>query len=288
MRIGRSACKGWLPSISLAVLTLLHGAAQSRADVAVGPLERIPAGTSIWDAKSQGFSNVILFVTGKLAAGDLSAANDTTKYYAELFNLAYLAKVAPAPQGGYKLDRIAVGFSTKINGKDIAVTADTANQLGARLSLIGRSVLSGNENALQDLVVLATSPTFAVVDAPGVFYYQMKHQQMVVRFCIWVSPEGKLGTVCWLLQKAAGGLAFAENTFQFLPPSMVENRQMHVDGSRFTFGIPSADAFAIMTIPQGKAYPITDRLRRFGSATQYTPDSLNELAASLSEAMTTK
>jgi hypothetical protein len=226
-----------------------------------------------------------LFVKAKLAAGDLDAVSESMNYYGELFNLVYMANAKANPGQGFTLDRIAVGFSTKINGKDVVVTADTANKLGANLSFIGKSVLSGNEDTLKGITLTASNRTFAVVDAPTVVHYQKKHQMMNTRFVIWASPQGKIGTAVWLLQKKGDQFVFPEKTFQCLPPAMIENRVMHVDGSRISLGIPSFGAFAMVSISQGTPYAVTDRLRQAGSAVQFTAESLVRLDASLSEAM---
>jgi hypothetical protein len=272
-------------SLVLGAVVLHGGSNCALAELAPGPLERIPSGTVVWEAKSGGFSNVILFVKGRMSAGDVDSVSSSMKYYGDLFNLVYLANATATPGQGYSLDRIAVGFSTKIDGKDVVITADTAKSLGAGLNFIGKSVLSGNEDALKAITLTASNRTSAVVDAPAVMLYQDKHQLMNVRFFIWVSPDGKIGTAAWLLQRTGDQLTFADKTFQYLPPAMIEDRVLHVDGSRITLGIPSSDALALVTIPQGKPYNVTDRLRQTGASAQFNADSLNQLAASLAEAM---
>jgi len=263
-------------------------ASDARTELPVQRIARIPAGTEVWNGAKQGYSNVILFVKGKLAAGDLNSVSDSMNYYGELFNLVYMANIKSEAGKKPVLDRIAVGFSTKIKGKDIVITADTANQIGAGLNFIGRNVLSGNEEALNAITITAKTPTVAVVDAPAVVQFQNKHQLMVARFVIWVSPDGKLGTVVWLLQKTRNQYEFAEKVFQFLPPSMIENRVMHVDGSQITLGIPSASAFAIVSIPQGTPIQVTDQLRQAGAAPRFSTESLNQLVASLAGALKQK
>src|SRR5690606_14334126 len=73
------------------------------------PLGRIPAGTAFDPAKfdtapPRGFNRLVLFVNGRLASGDVDAAGDLVRKYAEVFNLVYLANVERQGAGRYYLD----------------------------------------------------------------------------------------------------------------------------------------------------------------------------------------
>jgi len=248
-------------------------------------IDRIPPGTVVFDRSSREFSDVILFIKGKLEAGDTDVVNDTTRFYGDLFNLVYMANVKRA-NNGFKLDTVAVGFSSKIDGRDIVVSSETARDLGLSLNIIGRSVLSGNERALQDITVMAKNDQCAVIDAPAIVRFNDRNEPMVVRFFIWTSrADGQLGTTVWLLAKNGKGYRLAEDTFNFLPPEMVEERVLYVDGSQFTLGIPSATAFAMTAIPQGRSFKFTDRMRRVAAIETFTPQTFNELIVSAAEAM---
>ena len=270
--------------------TASHGESPS---VLPQPLPRIPPGTVVNAQNMQGFTDLILLVRGHLTAGDTSAVNDTTRYYGSLFNLVYLANVTKHAEKGFLLDRVAVGFVTKIRGQDVVVTAETESKLNAGLNFIGRQVLAGNEKALEDVTLVAKNDYGALVDAPALLFRDKKHQPMVVRFFIWVSPDGKVGTCDWLLlknldSKAANRLVLGDDTFNYLPPKMEEDRVLHVDGSRFTLGIPAADAFALVKIPQGRAYPISEQLKLLAPKGQYSDEEFSDLAGALSVAMSVK
>jgi len=248
-------------------------------------LDRIPPGTVVFDKANRGISDLILFVKGKLEAGDLDAVTDTTRFYGDLFNLVYMANTKKGPNG-FELDTVKVGFSSKINRQDVVVNSATARDLGLSLNLIGRSVLSGNERALEDIVMVARNRQSAVVDAPAVVRFNDRNQRMTVRFFIWVSvADGQIGTTVWLLSRDTKGFAFAEDTFNFLPSDMIEERVLHVDGTQFTLGIPSATAFAMTAIPQGRAFRMTERFKRVGASDTFTTQTFNELIASIAEAM---
>jgi hypothetical protein len=248
-------------------------------------IDRIPPGTVVFDPSTRILSDVILFIKGKLEAGDTDVVNDTTRFYGDLFNLVYMANVKKA-NNGFKLDTVAVGFSSKIQGRDIVVSSETARDLGLSLNIIGRSVLSGNERALQDINVMAKNDQSMVIDAPAIVRFNDRNERMVVRFFIWTSvADGQLGTTVWLLAKNGNGYRLAEDSFNFLPPEMVEERILHVDGSQFTLGIPSATAFAMTSIPQGRPFKFTDRMRRVAAVETFTTQTFNELILSAAEAM---
>jgi len=278
-------CRGQEVKQTSQTRTPKDGDAKQNQPIASRILDRIPAGTSVHDEKNRGFTNLILFVKGRLEAGDVEAVSDTTKYYADLFNLVYMANVTKDSEG-FALDKVAVGFSTGIGQNDIVVTSETAKAIGLSLSFIGKGVLSGNEAALNDIKVTAKDRFMAIIDAPSVMQFEGKHQTMIARFFIWVTPtDGRVGTVVWLLQNKNKQYTFADNEINYLPPSMVEDRVMHVDGSKFTLGIPSSKAFAMMSLPKGRAYKIDDTMQDIGSQSSYTPAMLKELSRSLAKIM---
>lgn len=248
-------------------------------------IQRIAPGTVVFDHENRGYSNLILFSKGKLEAGDTQAVNSTTRYYGDLFSLVYMANVKKVGDK-FRFDRVAVGYSSKINGKDVVVNSETAGKLGLSLNLIGKAVLSSNERALTDITVVAKNDQCVVIDAPAIVRYNNRNEPMMVRFFIWTSEiDGRVGTTIWLLAKNGKGYQLAEKTFNFLPPEMVEDRILYVDGSQFTVGIPSATAFAMTSIPQGRAYEFTDRMRKVAAAESFTTQTFNELIVSVAEAL---
>lgn len=276
--------------VGLVITTVWAFPAQGVENVASKEIEpklidRIPPGTVVFDTSTRSLSDLILFTKGKLEAGDTDVVNDTTRFYGDLFNLVYMANVKKA-DNGFKLDTVAVGFSSKIQGRDIVVNSETARELGLSLNIIGRSVLSGNERSLQDINVMAKNDQCVVIDAPAIVRFNDRNERMVVRFFIWTSvADGQLGTTVWLLAKNGNGYKLAEDSFNFLPPEMVEERILHVDGSQFTLGIPSATAFAMTSIPQGRPFKFTDRMRRVAAVETFTTQTFNELILSAAEAM---
>ncbi|MEM6365006.1 MAG: pyruvate kinase, partial [Planctomycetota bacterium] len=218
--------------------------------------------------------------------GDISAVTDTVRYYAEIFNLVMLADARPDNQGTHYLREVAIGFSMHIGDRNVVVTSDTQGQLGGDLSIIGRSVLSGNYDALSDLKQVARTPQTMLIDAPALMLRSGKHVKMIVRYFVWVDPgSGRIGTLAWLLD-TAGRFEGQSPTLQVLPPMMMEDRVMHVDGEQFNFlGIPSPTAFALVQMPQGQAFPVTEAMRPLAGKPTYDPESYAKLVNAITAAL---
>jgi hypothetical protein len=256
---------------------------------------RIPAGTKFDETPPENWTNIISFVEGRLASGDVDKTSETMRYYARLFNIVMLANVVKGDAGTFELDKVGMGFSMKIDGMNTVVTSDTQKELGGKLSMIGRSVLDGNVDSLDKVFQVARNQTSMVIDAPAVMLRDGEHREMTVRYLVWVSPaDGRLGTVAWLLDqdgsRGATNEAYkiAEDTVQFLPANFHEERIMNVKGDQINFmGIPSKEAFALAQTPQGKAYKYTDALRDVAGLRTYDQQSYLALLAAMSKALAT-
>lgn len=249
------------------------------------PIALIPAGTKFGEQPPEDWSNLISFVKGQLTRGDVEAVTDTVRYYAEIFNLVMLANAEPNADGKYVLDEVAVGFSMVIDEQNVIVTPGTQSKLGGNLSLIGRGVLDGNVAALAKVEQVARTSNNMIIDAPATLLRDGKHREMVVRYYIWVFPEnGNVGTLVWLLDPVKKQLQVADAVVQLLPPNMREDRIMNVDKDEFNFlGIPSKDAFALVQIPQGTAFEMTDEMKAVAAESSYTPESLAKLTATIAQ-----
>lgn len=258
-------------------------------DTVVKPLERIPAGTRFLDQPPKDWSNVVLFVEGRIASGDVDVVSDTVAYYSKLFNLVFLANTTTDSKGSPVLDRVAVGFSMKIDGLNTVITTDTQRQLNAGLSLIGRSVLSGNEDALSDIVQVGRTPESILIDAPTVMLFQGEHRRMICRYAIWAKASGNgVGCAVWLLDipdDKRANYRVPQETFQLLPNGMREDRVLNVKSDFFTFGIPSKEAFALVRIPQGTAIPVSDDMAKVAGARRMTAATYASIWSTMSGAI---
>lgn len=256
-------------------------------------LDSIPPGTRFVDDPPEGWTNIIAFVDGKLTDGDVEDVSSMVKKYASMFNLVKLANVVRADDGSFVLDKVAIGFSTKIEGVNTVVTSKTEGKLGGNLGMIGRSVLDGNIESLEKVKQVARNKTSMVIDAPAIMLRDGEHKEMVVRYFIWVSPNnGQLGTVTWLLDEdpssgaTAEKYAIADDTIQYLPPNFKEERKMNVKAEKFNlFGVPAKDAFALVQLPQGRAYSYTSDLKEVACLRNFDQQSYMSLLTAMAQAL---
>ncbi|MEN1681218.1 MAG: pyruvate kinase [Planctomycetota bacterium] len=279
-----------LPIFALLVLPLLasNAPAQDPAwDFTPKPMPRIPAGVVVGGEKVEGWSDPVLFVRGKLTAGDTNAVSDMVRKYGEMFNLVVLANVGQESTGEYYLDKVAVGFSTKIAGRNVVITRDTHSQLGANLGIIGGLVFAGNDDALKDAKQVARYRHGLVMDAPTQMLVGGEHRLRMVRHFYWVSKStGKLGTLLWSMDDAGGAAYQTVGEMQLLPPQMLEDRVMHVDGSEFDFlGRPSKNAFALVRLPQGRAIGMGAELKQAAGVRRFDQGSYIRLLTLVSQSI---
>lgn len=252
------------------------------------PMPTIADGVRFSDGPPEGWSHMILFVEGRIASGDVSAASSRVRDYASLFNLVILADVAQDAEGIYRLQKAGMGFTTKVNGHNTVVTADTANGHGANLGFVARQVLEANEESLKDIKVVVRSRNHLLFDAPTIMLYEGEHEPMMVRYLIWASPKtGRVSSFVWLLENTSEEEAYrpVEDAIQMLPENMREDRVLNVKGDRFLFGIPAKDAFALVRIPQGRAIRYTERLSKMAGLRNYDAGQFTELLQALTAAV---
>jgi hypothetical protein len=259
-------------------------ASTALCDVVPRRLEHIPVGTVIGQEAPKDWTNLVLFATPTLSEEDVRDAPKMATHYVRMFKYTLLAKVVGTQEGAktaYKLQRVACGFAVDINGKE--TVADSKNTLGAELGLYGRRILTESEALLdKEVLQVARTGTLMVLDDLSTMLSGRDHLKMTLRHAILVDPDtGRLSTFVWLLSKTASGFEPAEKTLQLLPPNMHEARLLHVLRDRFTVGIPSPDAFALVRIPQGRAIPYTPDLQQAATAGSFTCDQVFALESAL-------
>lgn len=266
---------------ALASMTLIL-AASTAVDVDPRPMEPIPPGTVIGDGPPRGWTDLVLFATPRIGAGDVDQAPSVAASYASLFRFAVLARVGPGEDGGRVLEKVAIGTALDIQGRNVVADAD--HTFGADLGLIGRSVLAENVRILKDdFRQVARTATMVVFDVDTYVRRAEGHKRMVLRHVVLASSAtGKISTFAWLLAPdPSGGYALAERGLQKLPLGFREDRVLSVDGGKFTLGIPSSDAFALAKVPQGTALGYSDALRAVAATRRFSAESARKLEAEL-------
>jgi hypothetical protein len=300
--LARIACWGG----AWAIPALGQGA---EALVTPRPVAVIPPGTAIADRPPEGWSHLIVKSQPRVGAAGADKVAAVTIEMAGLLFTAILADAQmnslsggagqshfrgvgrenrdspqerlPAP---YFLSNVAIGLGTRVQGRDVIVSSDTQERLGAKLGFIARSVLAGAEKRLARMQCVARSRTMAIIDAPGVLLVDGQHQLVVLRYAILVHPQtGRLDALDWSLRTDESGQYLGMvGAAHRLPASKLDDCVMHVDPGEFTFGVPSEKAFAMERMPQGQPLPpFEGRLKALAAAPQMTPSGVAELETAL-------
>jgi len=251
-------------------------------DVTPRPLDWIAPGTLIADTAPKGWTDFLLLATPRIGVGKVEDVPRAAVSYSSMFHFAMVAKVRESAPAGFELEKVGIGLALKIDGRTLV--ADSENTLGADLGLIGRTVMAENEKVLRDeFRQVARTATMLVFDARVFVLRGGKHQSMVIRHVVLTVPTtGKVSTFVWLLGQDGDRRYFlAEKGLQKLPTGLLEDRVLSVDPEKFTFGIPSSDAFALTKIPQGTSLGFSEALKAVAATTVFTPDLAQRLEAEL-------
>jgi hypothetical protein len=254
-------------------------------DVQPRPLAWIRPGTVIGAEAPQGWTHLVLLAKPRLGAGDVDSVPKVAAQYSNMFLFALLAKVnsvRTADGLSYYLEHAAMGSALEVKGKTVIATSEKT--FGKDLGFIGRRVFQETETILgNDIRQVARTPTMLVFDVSTTVLYHQEHSRMVIRHVILVSPrDGTLSTLVWLLgSDGHGGYALAERNLQMLPPNLREDRVLSVDSQKFTLGIPSTDAFALVRIPQGAPVRFAKALIPAAVVRRFAPESARQLESVL-------
>ena len=250
--------------------------AENEVDLKSRYLPTIPSGTVIGKTAPEGWTNLILFATPTLSKEALAAAPRTAADYARLLKFVLLARTKK-DGAKYRLDTLARGFAVDIGGKETVI--DSKKTMGARLGLFGNRILTENESHFQaDVRQVARTPTMVMFDAQAMMRQGTEHVKMVNRHAILVDPNtGKVSTFVWLLSKSDDGYALADKAMQLLPENMQEARMLSVKSDKFVLGIPTAEAFALWRIPQGKPITYGPQLQKVAAVKDLKREDVNAL-----------
>ncbi|MEM9366209.1 MAG: hypothetical protein AAGD07_09440, partial [Planctomycetota bacterium] len=253
-------------------------------------VQRLPPGIPVAQHASHGWSHLVTLVKPRLAAGAVDSLPDFAQRYAAMFQLTILANVKKSEgiQGdAYILDRIAMGFAMSLGSADVVITPETANQFGAELGMIDRRVLAGNIDCLDEVYEIVRTPQVCVFDAKSNMLRMKEHRDMTLRHFVWVSSRtGNLGFLVWLLDRTGDDeYRLAESAFQLLPPSYVEDRQIHVSDGGWLSSIPTPDRFALVQTPPGRAIPFSKAMATVAAKSTFEPADVAALVTGVNESL---
>jgi hypothetical protein len=265
----------------------------ARWDLQRKPAAWLPAGTRFGEEPPAGWSDILLLAVGRAASGDVSAASAGVHEHVRMFTFVILANAERDESNRYCLEKVGVGFSMKINGKNTVVTREARQQIGANLGIVALDVLARHEETLAGIRQVARNSSSMIIDVPTLMLHRGDHREMIVRYLIRVSPStGRVCTAVWLLDRGKSDQDYlvvkdtvedtVEDTFQLLPPNMLEDRILNVKGDRFTLGIPMKDAFGQVRTAQGTACRFSKEARKYAGRATFTKASYGALLSSLS------
>lgn len=254
------------------------------------PVPRLSPGTVVANPPRSGFSNVVTITMPRLAAGEIDSLPEYAKQYAGMFHFTALANVRTVKNGDrtdYLLDRFGVGISMKIDGRLVVVTPGTANGLGLKLGMIERGILKGNEKDLDGITQVARTSRMIIFDVPTNMLVEDKHKKQILRYFVWASPaSGKLGVLVWSLSDTKSEhYTLACTNMQLLPPNYTEDRAIHVSKGPLLSNIPTANRFALVTLPQGTPVPFSKKMRTVATLRTMSVEHLHTMMAGVSESL---
>jgi hypothetical protein len=305
---------GFINGSAAVIVTLLFvvGPTPSAAAQPIAALTKIAAGTVIEDGRVDndvrgdtvagnnllgGWTDRVLIASPRVASGDVDQVSSLVKKHAELLSFVILARVeqtvAASGPPMATLQDVGFGLAAKIDGRLQVVSGPPAQKAGAAveppadLGFIGNRVLRSGERSLDEMRLVVRRTTLLIYDSPAVINLSGSNQHCVIRSMIWVEPQtGKLHHALWAMQK--GGRepwipALPEGVY--LPVPTEEDRILHVDVRRFSFGIPAASAFGLKSLPPGYSFSLAGRLEELACRESYDEQELGELAVALISAL---
>lgn len=265
----------------------------SSYDVTPQRLALIPAGTVIDQQAPKGWTHLLNKAHSKVGAGDINAMNPQTTQIATFLFSALVANVQAHQVPGqtrYRLAALAVGVGTRIRNQDVIISSDSAERLGAGLSLLQRIALRRTEARLAEVQSLVRSETMMIFDSPTQVQRDGRHRSGILRYTVLVDEKtGHLTPFFWFVAiDEQGRYASSADTFELLPPNKIEECVLHIDGREFSLGLITEKAIALNRLPAGvKQFPIPEGLKPTVTRARFTRETANDVESYLRTLKTT-
>lgn len=273
------------------LLALSSSAAAQGLVSTVRELQRIEAGTLISAENAHAHWNrVVLLARPRIASGDVESLPTAIRESVSDFVLTIMASVEEFPDPNtaeprFRLADVGLGYSTDVDGELRAVSVADAGKAGVNLGLFARMLLIENEKQLKTAKIVTRTSTLMIIDAPAYVLRDGEHYECVMRHFIWVDTStGRNAALVWLIDQDSTGNPIVDLSElpRWAPAGLQEDRAIHVDGREFNmFGIPGKKAFAMESMPPGKAVAWTEEARSLAALPSYTVDTLRSLSDAL-------
>lgn len=309
-RFGSRNCWGRVPRCWwFAAVGLIHLGLLVRpvwGDGVGGKLTLIASGTRLGGERVEGWTDRVLIAVPRVGSGDVEGIAKLVKENAELLSFVVLARVEDRPveeassaSGATAKHRavladVGVGLAMKVSGQWQVVTgpaapagSESARSSAPELGFVSGQVLKTAAESLEDMRVIVRRTTLLIYDSPAVVKIASQNQEVTVRSMVWIeSSSGRLHHALWVMRHGSRQHwmpALEEGVYVKVP--MVEDRVLHVQADRFTFGIPSATALGLDALPPGRRFSLAGRLGELACQTVYDESTLGELATTLVAAL---
>ncbi|NQU26022.1 MAG: hypothetical protein HQ567_32445 [Candidatus Nealsonbacteria bacterium] len=227
-------------------------------DVASRELTEISPGTQIVDCPPQGWSHLIIKSWPHIGPETIDDVSDANAAIVSLLFTAIVADVQQAKgddgKRSFHLAKVGIGVGADVDGRHLTLTPDTQKELGADLGWMDRRVLIGGRDKFRKMRCVARSNTMALLDSPEILLHDGEHRPVILRYALLLdAATGRLDTLLWALNlDEQGNISDIISPIHRLPSSKVEACILHADPDKFVLGVPTAIAFAMTSIPEGK------------------------------------
>ena len=229
-------------------------------DVRPHDMPRIKPGTVIGSSEPADSSHLVLSSVPRVADGDVGKVPPSLERLVSLFHLTIVADVAAdstirPPR--YRLNRVAIGLATDVEGRETIVSTKSIGKLVGKLGFVERRSLAGNEACLDQALQVARTATMLVFDATRSSASLTTTSTYCTVMRCWSLRRGANCTLCvWALKRDdAGQYHLVDGKIRLLAAGLKEDRKLYVDAGLFVFGLPSQEAFAPADLPLATIYP---------------------------------
>jgi hypothetical protein len=256
-------------------------------DVTPHQLTPVSPGTVIGDGPPEGWTHLLVKSYPRAEAGDIDKMSSSMRELAGKIFSTMVAKVEVQPGSSpprYRLTDVGNGIGTRIRDQDVVVNPDTYRQLGADLGIFTSWAVSTAYARTRTSAIVLRSETLALDDAPMFMLRDGRHAPVMFRYVFVLDPDtGKLETLQWFIDlDADGAYRDAHGPMQLLRPSHVEDRVVHVDASKFQFGLLTEQSLALTKLFTGrKQIPFPPDFEELARQKPFTPESAATLDRTL-------
>ncbi|MEM7561367.1 MAG: hypothetical protein AAF394_19755 [Planctomycetota bacterium] len=249
----------------------------------------LPAGMAIGDKTATQWNRTLLLAKPRISSGDVDALSEDVRKTVSSFVLSILATIegyddATSGQKRYRLRDVGIGYAMQREDKLLIISSAKQSEMKLGLNFVGSQMLKTNEQQLKTARMIAHTSTIYMFDTPSMMLLGGKHVKLITRHFIWVdSKSGSSSMLVWLVaEDKSGNWRVASKSLQWVPTGTQEDRKVHVDGDQFFLGIPKNErAFALESLPPGKAAAWSSEAMGLASRQSYDAQSLRSLALAL-------